>query len=189
MPPLQKITKDDILQTAFNIVRESGPENLNARSIAKALNCSTQPVFSCYANMADLKADVFAMADQYHTDYFNRVEVGEDFFLNIGLAYVDFALEEPNLFRLLFMSNGFSGINLGEFVMNDCSDHLTRNMPNFIDRHSDATNALFTDMWLYMHGVSTMLVMNQLKISKEEIREMLARVIHSLISTLPPKEE
>ena len=188
MPPSQKITKDDILQAAFNLVRESGPESLNARSIAKALNCSTQPVFSCYANMADLKADVFALADQYHTDYFNRVEAGEDFFLNIGMAYVDFALEEPNLFRLLFMSDGFNG-RLNELVMCDCSDHLTRSMPSFIDRHSDATNAVFTDMWLYMHGISTMLVMNQLEVSRDEIREMISRVIHSIISTLPPKEE
>jgi hypothetical protein len=188
MPPSQKITKDDILQAAFNLVRESGPESLNARSIAKALNCSTQPVFSCYANMADLKADVFALADQYNTDYFNRVEPGEDFFLNVGLAYVDFALEEPNLFRFLFMSNGFQG-HLGKLVMCDCSDHLSQNTQNFIDRRSDVSNAVLTDMWLYMHGISTMLVMNQLEISREEIREMLARVISLLISTLPPKEE
>ena len=44
MPPKAKVTKDMIIDAAFNVVREAGAENINARTVAKKLKCSTQPV-------------------------------------------------------------------------------------------------------------------------------------------------
>ena len=44
MPPKAKVTKDMIIDAAFEVARESGVENINARTVAKKLNCSTQPV-------------------------------------------------------------------------------------------------------------------------------------------------
>ena len=51
MPPKVKITKEDIIQKALEIVRTNGEQALNARSIASALNCSTQPVFFNFATI------------------------------------------------------------------------------------------------------------------------------------------
>lgn len=184
MPPRQKITKEDILQAAFTLVRENGIEGLNARSVAKALHCSTQPVFSYYENMSLLKSDVYALASKYHTDYFNNVQLGEDIFLNVGLAYVDFALEEPHLFRFLFMSDSFGTKALDEFMDGDCNEYIVQGMPSFIDKSSPTATAIFTDMWLYAHGIATMLVMNQLDITKQEIRLMLTRVFDALMQDL-----
>ena len=44
VPPKAKVTKDMIIDAAFEVARESGVENINARTVAKKLNCSTQPV-------------------------------------------------------------------------------------------------------------------------------------------------
>lgn len=44
MPPKVKVTKDMVIDAAFAIAREAGAENINARTVAKKLNCSTQPV-------------------------------------------------------------------------------------------------------------------------------------------------
>ena len=44
MPPKVKVTKDMVIDAAFEIAREAGAENINARTVAKKLNCSTQPV-------------------------------------------------------------------------------------------------------------------------------------------------
>ena len=54
MPPKIKITKEEIVDTALNLVREAGEQALNARSIAAKLKCSTQPVFSNFETMEDL---------------------------------------------------------------------------------------------------------------------------------------
>ena len=58
MPPKVKITKDEILKAALGIVRKGGAQALNARALADALGCSTQPVFSNYPGMDELRADV-----------------------------------------------------------------------------------------------------------------------------------
>ena len=45
--PKQKITKEMIIETAFEIVRKEGLENLLVKNIAAKLNCSVQPIYSC----------------------------------------------------------------------------------------------------------------------------------------------
>ena len=55
MPPKVKITKNDIIKTALELVRESGAQSLNARAVAGKLACSTQPVFSNFATMEELQ--------------------------------------------------------------------------------------------------------------------------------------
>ena len=56
MPPKQRITREMILETSFAMFCRDGMEAVNARSVAKALNCSTQPIFSYFAGMDDLKS-------------------------------------------------------------------------------------------------------------------------------------
>jgi len=181
MPPKQKISKEAILQAAFDLVREQGHDCLNARSVASLLNCSVQPIFSCYKNMADLRTDVFSKVENFHADYFSEIKGGADFFFNVGMAYIDFASKEPNLFRMLFMSNGFSGKNLNAFVKDDCNEHLSGAIPAAFDRDSEETNRMFTDMWLYTHGIASMLVSNQSSMERYEI-ETLVRNMFILLT-------
>ena len=58
MPPKVKITKEDIIKTATQLVRESGEDAINARAIASALGCSTQPIFSNFATMEQLQENM-----------------------------------------------------------------------------------------------------------------------------------
>ena len=55
MPPKVKVTKDMVIDAAFEIAREAGAENINARTVAKKLNCSTQPVMYHFATIEELK--------------------------------------------------------------------------------------------------------------------------------------
>ena len=181
MPPKQKFNKEVILETAFQLVREQGIENLNARSIARKLRSSIQPVFSYYETMADLKSDLFQMAGDYHSSYFNNVETSEKLFLNIGMAYVDFAIAEPNLFKMLFMSNGFEGKGIYDFVSNDCNDHITSAIPEVFDKNKEKSIGIFTDMWLYAHGIASMAVMNQLSVERSEIERMINNMFGLLV--------
>ncbi|MDR2433408.1 MAG: hypothetical protein LBD47_02415 [Treponema sp.] len=66
------------MKTAFAIVREEGIENLNARNIARRLNSSTQPVFSFFENMAELKTAVFQMAERYHAAIYQKIKVDKE---------------------------------------------------------------------------------------------------------------
>ena len=44
--------------TALQLLREKGEDALTARSLADALNCSTRPLFTLWANMDELKHDL-----------------------------------------------------------------------------------------------------------------------------------
>lgn len=52
MPPKVKVTKEEIIAAALEILRQKGMEAVNARAVAAALGCSTQPIFSNYSSMA-----------------------------------------------------------------------------------------------------------------------------------------
>ena len=41
----ETITKEDIIQAAFEILQEEGIEQVTARKLAAKANCSTQPIF------------------------------------------------------------------------------------------------------------------------------------------------
>ena len=51
MPARKKIEKENIIDTCLKIIRKEGIDALNARKVAKALGCSTQPLFYYYENM------------------------------------------------------------------------------------------------------------------------------------------
>ena len=55
MPARIKVTKEMIVDAAFAIARETGAENINARTVSEKLNCSTQPVMYHFATIEELK--------------------------------------------------------------------------------------------------------------------------------------
>ena len=55
MPPKSRYTKEEIANEALEIIRESGYDSLNARSLASRLNISTMPLFHSYENMEEIK--------------------------------------------------------------------------------------------------------------------------------------
>ena len=58
MPPKVKVTKEEIIAAALEILRQKGMEAVNARAVAAALGCSTQPIFSNYSSMGALPITV-----------------------------------------------------------------------------------------------------------------------------------
>lgn len=72
MPAAKRITGEEIISAAFCVLRESGFAAVNARSVAKKLGCSTQPIYLCFKNMKELKAALTARAAQQHIEQVRR---------------------------------------------------------------------------------------------------------------------
>ena len=105
MPPKVKVTKEDILHAAVETVRHSGAQALNARTIAAVLHCSTQPLFSNFASLDELRLAVVEQADALCGDYIRREVARGEFppYKASGMAYIRFAREEKELFTLLYL--------------------------------------------------------------------------------------
>ena len=105
MPPRFKFTRDDVVQAAVAVVRENGAAGLTARALAAKLQCSVKPIFGLFANMEEVRRAVIDEAAKVYAAYAAR-ELKEGRFPPYkctGMAYVRFAAEERELFKLLYM--------------------------------------------------------------------------------------
>lgn len=172
MPPKIKITKEDIINTAVNIVRKEGVPALNARNIAGALNCSTQPVFSNFATMDELRQAVVEAADSLCQEYMQReTEKGQyPTYKASGMAYIRFAKEEKELFKLLYMRD-----RTEEKIPEDTD--INKQMESMVQSNTGLNGMdakLFhLEMWAYVHGIATMIATGFLELDWNLISRML----------------
>ena len=172
MPPRQKITKDEIIAAAVGLVRSEGESALNARRIAAALGCSTQPIFSNFASMDELRLAVADAAEAELDAFIARETKSGRYppYKASGMAYIRFAREEKELFKLLYMRD-----RTGERIPDD-TDLGTR-METLVQRNTgladDSARLFHLEMWAYVHGIAVMLATNYLTLDEELVSRMV----------------
>lgn len=182
MPPKAKITKEMVIDAAFEIAREAGGENINARTVAKKLNCSTQPVMYHFATVDELRKAVYAKADGYHSEYLMNIESPQKgVILGIGLNYIRFAIEEPHLFRFLFQSNFFTGTTLLEMIDAEELTPVILAMQGAIGGSIKQVKEIFLMVFLFAHGYASIIANNSLIYDEELIRSHIERAYRSAI--------
>lgn len=171
MPPRAKITKEMVINAAFEIAREIGAENINARTVASKLNCSTQPVMYHFATIEELKQATYEKADAYHSEYLMNIEgLQNDVMLEMGLHYIRFAMEEPHLFRFLFQSNFFTGMTMLEMI--DAKELLPilSAMQGAVGESIEKVKEIFLTVFLFAHGYASIIANNSLEYDEEAIK-------------------
>lgn len=177
MPPKPKITKDMVIEAAFSIARDSGAEQINARTVAERLNCSTQPVMYHFATIEELKKAVFCKADQYHTEHLmNLTGSKKDVLLNIGLNYIRFAVKEPHLFCFLFQSGYAAENSLLEMIDAEGLAPVISTMQEAMNMSLSQTKDIFVTLAMFVHGYASIIANNSLEYDEELIKLHLERV-------------
>ena len=100
MPPKQKFSAEDVIEAAFQIVRQHGWQGLSARAIAKELDSSTRPVYDCFQSMKHIEKEVVKKALATFVAYIGQERTG-DKWLDQAIGYTDFAGKEKHLFRCI----------------------------------------------------------------------------------------
>ena len=175
MPPRSRITKDMIIDAAVRVARENGFESINARTVSHLLNCSTQPVMYHFPTIDSLKRAAYAKIDRQHTDYLMNSPPGNDPVLGIGLNYIRFAVEEPNLFRFLFQSGYAKEGNLLEMIDSEELAPVLSVMQEGIGLDKEKTKEVFLTVALFAHGYASIIANNALEFDEELIAEHLER--------------
>ncbi len=173
MPPKVKITRDEIINTAVNIVRQNGAEAINARMIASVLNCSTQPIFSNFATMEALRLAVVEKADVLCQEYIRR-EVESGVFPNYkasGMAYIRFAKEENELFKLLYMRDRANETIPDSSELNDKMEELVQSNTGL---KREEAKLFHLEMWVYVHGIASMIATGFVNLDWELVSRMLS---------------
>ena len=172
MPPKVKITKENIIKVAVDIVRSSGEEGINARNIAARLNCSTQPVFSNFACMSELRLAVIKKADEMCNEYINNEVEKKEYppYKASGMAYIRFAKEEKELFKLLYMRDRTQEESKENSLLNENMETIVHNNTGLSGSQMEMFHL---EMWAYVHGIATMYATGFLNLSWELVSKML----------------
>lgn len=172
MPPKVKITKEMILETAFSLVRESGPDGISARAISEKLGCSTQPILYNFRTVEEIRQETYRMADEYHSAFIMpRGDANP--LLELGLNYIRFAHEEPNLFRFLFQINQFAGNNLEQMMSVPELREILGMISAKAGCGANAAKELFLSMFVAAHGCASLLANNAMEYDEAVFRKIL----------------
>jgi hypothetical protein len=162
-----------ILEATFQITREKGFEGVNARSLAKVIGCSTQPVFSQYENMSDLKKEFHKYLGKYFDDYaLGRAAQAENFSNAIGRAYIEFARNESNLFQVLFMSECFGLNGFSDMFADEGNLEAAKMMSDKLGISLEASKSLYMKTWIFLHGIASLIATKSINLSNEEAEQM-----------------
>ena len=181
MPPQTKFTPEVILAQAFEVVRQEGLDALSARRIAQELNCSTQPVYNTFASMQELQDVVIEKAKEYALAYLSQEADATAPFLSFGLRYFRFAQEEKPLFKLLFLEGqiGISLENLGQPFRSLLAG--MKGDPNLQGLSEESLKRIGTNMWVYLHGLTTLTYKSSQETATQLVREQLLQMGRTLI--------
>ena len=179
MPPRSKITREMIIDAAYEIVRESGEGSLNARSIADRLGCSTQPVLYVFRTMDEIRECVYQKADEYHSEYL--MQTGEN--TSIWKNYIRFSVRERNLFRFLFQSNAFSGRIQG-LIDDERLLPVLEAMSAQMGMEVKDVKKFFAAIYYPVHGIASLLANNSMEYDEEEFEVILNMIRRGVLKEM-----
>ena len=172
MPKRPATTKEAMIEGAFRLVREKGHEFLTARNLAAFLGCSTQPVMYQFPNMGALKDMTYRKADAFHSEY---ILAGCDL-LEMGLRYIRFAEEEPQLFRFLFQSGRFSGSSMEDLIRSPETADILAAVSEEEGLTAEGAAAFFEPLAAVVHGYASLIANNAMKYDPDRIRKALIAI-------------
>ena len=163
--PKQKITKEMVVDAAFQLAREGGMEQVLVKNIAARLGCSVQPIYSYCQNMDRLRRDVFRQVTAFVRDYLSQ----SGGFQATGQAHVRLAKEEPQLFKLFTLCPREGVACLDDLYHTEADPHMTDAIAGELGLSPEAARKLHLNMIIYTIGLGTIFSVTDPGIPAEEI--------------------
>ena len=179
MPPKVKYSKEEIIRAAVELTRERGFEAVTARDVGARLGTSSKPVYTAFASMGELK-DAVTKEAAARFDAFRLQEIAAGkypAYKCVGMAYIRFAKEERNLFRLLFMRDRTSETP-------DPNEHSYQDSIRIVSDQTgldtQSAGLFHAEMWVAVHGIAAMFATSYLDWDMELVSRMLTDLYEGL---------
>lgn len=167
--PKQRITKEMVVNAAFEIARSSGMEQVMVKNIADKIGCSVQPIYSYCKNMDGLRQDVIEQVKCFIQEYMATHIDKNDLFRSSGQSYIQLAKEEPHLFRIftLHQRKGISSLN--DLYQLETNPNTAEFIADKLHISLSKAKQLHLNMLIYTMGISTIFSVTTPGISTDEI--------------------
>lgn len=183
MPPKAKFTREQITEAALEIVRVENFESLTARALGKKLGSSACPIFTVFDNMEEVQQTVLGAAKNIYKQYVERGLSQKPAFKGVGTQYILFAIKEPKLFQILFMSEQteLPGIDRVLPMIDESYDKILASITAEYGLEKKAAERLYKHLWVYTHGIASLCATKMCRFTGEEISEMMTEVFIGLL--------
>lgn len=185
MPRSVQITKEKILTAALDVLIREGYSSVSIKSIARELNCSTQPIAWQFGNMDNMREALTKEAVTYANKKMMPTSTDcIEAFWQIGYGYINLAFDTPNLFRFVYMGEsknycrgGFNSIKTdkGNAVLID-------KLYQYLNISKEQADMLFQRMIVYTHGMVSLVVAGVLNCTKEQVYSIVKDFGSDLLS-------
>lgn len=168
MPAKKQIPKETILQAAVTLLEQEGSGALNARTLAKRIGCSTQPIYLSFASMEELRQAILERCTQIQDGYIAQEAEGT-LFLRCALGFLRFVYERPQLFRFLYFENPFQNSPTDRAFI-EATVHGIMQAGGYSRAIAER---FYYSTWFFMYGIAVQLVYGFANPDWEEIRTLL----------------
>ena len=180
MPAVKKVSKDDIIDAAIDVLRDDGFSAINARSVAKKLGCSTQPIYFSFKNMEELKSALTERAIGLHAQHVRdslKAHAGNDSrYSSYGMVFVKFAAEEKQLFRWLYLE----GRQLGSYQNDVLLPEVIAVIMDEFGYSEEIARRFHQDMIYFSYGLAILANTDHLHLTETQLREAFRREFRAL---------
>lgn len=167
--PKQRITRENVIDAAFEIARSEGMEAVTVKSIANRLGCSVQPIYSYCSSMDGLRRGVIEKTVRFVREYADAHTDKDDLFRSTGRAYVNLAKEEPNLFTMFILHQRTGISSLEDMYESETNPETAEYIAEKLGLSAKQAKQLHLNMLIYTIGIGAIFAMTEPGIRAEEI--------------------
>lgn len=175
------ITRDQILNAAYEVVATEGFSRFTARNIAAKMKCSTQPIYLEFKNMDELRQALFEKIKHHLlSDVFSQKHIGDPI-IDLILNYIDFASTETKLYRSLFVEEHNREDILNEFTYSLFMEKLEQDT-KLKTLGDDKKKALFSATWIVATGFASLKAGGHINPTEDQVVSMVHSIMNGILS-------
>lgn len=170
------IGKEVILESALQMLIRDGYSSVNIKTLAAEIGCSTQPIVWHFNNMDGLRNSLYEYAVAYAASSAksaggNAVEGFEA----LGAAYVRMAVNEPNLFKYLYLGEGPSPrtYNVKDIATGPHNDATVKKICEQTGLKRASVLRYIRNTIIYSHGIATLVATGMFTATEKEMMKMI----------------
>lgn len=171
MPRKPKYTKEELINTAVDIIREEGEDALSARNLVKRLGTAPATIFTHFPSMDCLEEALTEKAKSIYNVYVERGLSKTPPFKGFAIEHVKFSQEEPNLYHFLFMRSQRAKTMDEVLKREGHKERLVEEAMRVFDCTKEVAEEVYENLVIYMFGLSSLCSKGICSFSEEELAQ------------------
>ncbi|MBQ7582066.1 MAG: TetR/AcrR family transcriptional regulator [Lachnospiraceae bacterium] len=189
MPPKPKYTKDQLIDAAVDIIRKDGIKAITAQSLAAILHVTPPSVFSHFDTVEDIREAAIERSREIYDSYVKKGLALNPPFKGFAMQFVQFAVDEPMLFQLLFMSKKNDPRFEEYSLLEGHTEFILKAIKDTFPLTDEECQELYIYTAIFTHGIASMTATGACTFSQNELAELLGKSCRGFLMAIHAPED